>query len=251
MRRRKDGLLCGNPVVLCGAFEVGCGVGTLGCPTVLFFGALLFLPEFVGVFPPLLYLGALCVLDIPLPMAVRIPIAELPPLPPIGRLRPPPLPLGVLLARCLRLYGIVFLVLIVPYMFFPVTFLQCAATFLCIGSNCSRMGSKRKLKILFICNVNRHRSVTAEEIFADRYETRSAGLYRNEVTAQQLEWADVIVTMTEEQRTILTQRFPVECSKKRLLTLDVDDTYLRGDPQLAELLEQKMKEALEGMASTR
>ena len=47
------------------------------------------------------------------------------------------------------------------------------------------------MKILFICNQNQHRSKTAEELFKDRFDTASAGLYNEKpVTEQELEEAE-------------------------------------------------------------
>ncbi len=101
------------------------------------------------------------------------------------------------------------------------------------------------MKLLFICSQNLHRSPTAEEVFRGRFETRSAGLYNEApVTAEQLEWADVIIVMEEEHRAELVKRFPEACLRKRLLTLGIPDIYRRNDPQLVRLLKRKMKEAL-------
>ena len=50
-------------------------------------------------------------------------------------------------------------------------------------------------RFLFICSQNRLRSPTAEQIFADRVETESAGLKNdaeNPVTPELLKWAEVI-----------------------------------------------------------
>lgn len=98
------------------------------------------------------------------------------------------------------------------------------------------------MKVLFICNQNRHRSVTAEEIFADRYETKSAGLFNDTpVTAEQLEWADLVIVMEDFQRGELNTRFPKQYMKKRILCLDIPDIYLYMSPELVELLKSKMK----------
>jgi len=52
------------------------------------------------------------------------------------------------------------------------------------------------MNILFICNQNQNRSKTAEELFKDRFNTRSAGLYNEKpVTEKQISWADVIIVM--------------------------------------------------------
>ena len=65
------------------------------------------------------------------------------------------------------------------------------------------------MKLLFICNQNENRSKTAELVFKDSFETRSAGL-SNEypVTEDQLEWADKVVVMEGHHRKEISKRFP-------------------------------------------
>ena len=102
--------------------------------------------------------------------------------------------------------------------------------------------STRKKKVLFICAQNLMRSPTAEELFRDKFETRSAGLHNNwPVTRGQFKWADVIVVMEEEHRIELMKRFPRVCKKKRLVSLDIPDNYSRDDPKLIRLLKRRMK----------
>ncbi|MBW2965527.1 phosphotyrosine protein phosphatase, partial [Candidatus Woesearchaeota archaeon] len=49
------------------------------------------------------------------------------------------------------------------------------------------------MKVLFVCNQNEHRSNTAEKLFQDIFETKSAGLFNeNPVNASALEWADTV-----------------------------------------------------------
>lgn len=108
------------------------------------------------------------------------------------------------------------------------------------------MNRRNRMKVLFICNMNKHRSKTAEEIFRDRYETKSAGLFNDTpVSAEQLGWADIILVMEESQRKELTDRFPSECLKKRILCLGIPDVYPYGDPELVSLLESRVGKAVE------
>ena len=54
------------------------------------------------------------------------------------------------------------------------------------------------MKVLFICNQNQNRSKTAEELFKNKFLTKSAGLFNEQpVTEKQLSWADTIVVMEE------------------------------------------------------
>jgi len=65
------------------------------------------------------------------------------------------------------------------------------------------------MKVLFICNQNQNRSKTAEELFKNKFKTKSAGLYNEKpVTEKQISWADVIVVMDDSQRSEIAKRFP-------------------------------------------
>lgn len=94
------------------------------------------------------------------------------------------------------------------------------------------------MKVLFICNQNQHRSKRAEELFKERFETRSAGLYSDKpVEEETIRWADIVVVMDDEQRKELGNRFPLLYLQKRIISLDISDIYTYGDPTLdAQLL---------------
>lgn len=97
------------------------------------------------------------------------------------------------------------------------------------------------MKILFICNQNQNRRRKAALLFRDRFETKSAGLYNETpVDKEQLNWADLIIVMEDGQRKELSQRFPEEYLKKRILSLDLPDIYSFEQPELTEALNRKM-----------
>jgi predicted protein tyrosine phosphatase len=99
------------------------------------------------------------------------------------------------------------------------------------------------MNVLFICNQNRHRSKTAEVVFRSQFDVASAGLYNETpVTEVQIAWADLVVVMEEEQRAELGRRFPKLYLQKRILSLDVPDTYSYGQPELIHLLQKRMAE---------
>ncbi len=101
------------------------------------------------------------------------------------------------------------------------------------------------MKVLFICNPNKHRSKTAEELFSDRFETKSAGLYNEKpVTEEQLQWADLVVVMEDHQRTEISKRFPKEYIKKRIISLDIPDVYSYGQIELTNMLKLKIDHLL-------
>lgn len=102
------------------------------------------------------------------------------------------------------------------------------------------------MKMLFICNQNENRSKTAEKIFKDKFETKSAGLYNdNPLTEKQISWADVIIVMEDEQRSEIAKRFPKTYMQKRILSLDIPDMYHYNQPELIDVLKSKMKELVQ------
>ena len=97
------------------------------------------------------------------------------------------------------------------------------------------------MKVLFICNQNENRSKTAEELFKDRFEARSAGLFNETpVSASELEWADKIIVMEDEQRTEIAKRFPKQYMQKQILSLDIPDIFHYNQPELIEILKAKV-----------
>lgn len=101
------------------------------------------------------------------------------------------------------------------------------------------------MKVLFVCNQNQNRSKTAEGLFKDKFETKSAGLFNEKpVTEKQLAWADVIVVMEDFQRTEIANRFPGQYIQKRILSLNIPDIYLYNQQELIMLLKTKLNEEL-------
>ena len=96
------------------------------------------------------------------------------------------------------------------------------------------------MRVLFVCNQNQNRSKTAEDIFKGKYKTKSAGLYNEKpVTKKQISWADTIIVMEDDQRREIAKRFPKEYMQKRILSLDVPDTYSYNQPELVSMLKSK------------
>ena len=103
------------------------------------------------------------------------------------------------------------------------------------------------MKLLFICNQNQHRSRTAEIIFKEKYNTKSAGIFptaETVLTSQALEWADIVFVMKPVQRKFIAENFPAQYLKKQIITLDIPDIYNYMDPRLVEMLEKEINEAL-------
>lgn len=98
------------------------------------------------------------------------------------------------------------------------------------------------MKVLFICNQNQHRSKTAEKLFKDRFQTKSAGLFNEKpVSEKQLSWADVIVVMEDFQRAEIAKRFPKQYLQKRIISLDIPDVFHYNQPELVDLLNSKIR----------
>lgn len=102
-----------------------------------------------------------------------------------------------------------------------------------------------ELHLLFICSQNRLRSPTAEQVFSDRpgRETASAGTNRgadNPLSAELVEWADVIFVMEKQHQRKLTQGFGAHLRGKRVVCLGIPDDYEFMQPELVGLLEGKV-----------
>jgi len=96
------------------------------------------------------------------------------------------------------------------------------------------------MNVLFICNQNKHRSKTAEEVFRKKFNTKSAGLFNEKpVTEDQLAWADLVVVMEDSQRSELARRFPKMHLKKRIISLEIPDVYSYNQPELIATLKSK------------
>jgi predicted protein tyrosine phosphatase len=103
--------------------------------------------------------------------------------------------------------------------------------------------------VLFICSMNRWRSPTAEQVFANYpgIETASAGLNsdaENVVTADLVAWAEIIFVMEKKHRSRLQQTFKAQIKKARVICLDIPDDYKFMDPELVRLLEARVPKFL-------
>ena len=95
--------------------------------------------------------------------------------------------------------------------------------------------------LLFLCSQNKLRSPTAETIFADHpgIDIDSAGLNNDAIvplSAEQLEWADVIIVMERTHRTRLNRKFKHALAGKRIAVLGIPDNYEYMVHDLIQLL---------------
>jgi len=100
------------------------------------------------------------------------------------------------------------------------------------------------MKILFVCNIGQNRSRTAEDLFKDKFETKSAGIYSdaNPLTQEKLEWADLIVVMEHDQEMFIEEHFPKIYDKKQIVCWEIINFYPYGDERLKEILKEKMED---------
>jgi predicted protein tyrosine phosphatase len=99
-------------------------------------------------------------------------------------------------------------------------------------------------RALFLCSRNRLRSPTAEAVFAawQGVETDSAGLAPDadtRVSAEQLDWADVVFVMERAHQARLAAQFGAHLRHKKIVCLDIPDRYAYMQPELVTLLERK------------
>lgn len=105
------------------------------------------------------------------------------------------------------------------------------------------------MNVLFLCSRNRLRSPTAEHVFGSRPDLRvaSAGLDRSareQVTPELLAWADVIFVMEAVHRSRLQRRFRSALKDQRLICLGILDEYEFMDPDLVDLLRDRVSRHL-------
>jgi len=100
---------------------------------------------------------------------------------------------------------------------------------------------KAKMKILFVCSMNINRSRTAEDIFRERFETKSAGLYNPfPVTKEEIWWADLVMVMEDVHKDEIAKRFPQLYSQKKVISLGIPDFYNYMQPELVNILEARV-----------
>ncbi|WP_189496505.1 low molecular weight protein tyrosine phosphatase family protein [Algimonas arctica] len=102
------------------------------------------------------------------------------------------------------------------------------------------------INILFVCSRNQWRSPTAERIYRkdDRFNVRSAGVSasaRKRVPDRDITWADVIIAMDSSHADRLRPMIRRTLSQVTLHTLDVPDLYQFMDPELVNLLRDRIE----------
>ena len=104
-------------------------------------------------------------------------------------------------------------------------------------------------RVLFVCSRNRLRSPTAERVFGEMpgVEADSAGLAPDadgQLSRDQLDWADTIFVMERAHRAKLMRTFGGALKGKRVICLDIPDSYTFMQPELVSVLERKVLQHL-------
>ena len=107
--------------------------------------------------------------------------------------------------------------------------------------------------MLFVCSRNQWRSPTAEQVFRKHpgLNVRSAGTSskaRRTLSESDIRWADIIFVMETKHRRQLRLKFGDLVQDKHLVVLDIPDDYEFMDPELVDLLEAGVGEALESLS---
>jgi len=101
------------------------------------------------------------------------------------------------------------------------------------------------MNLLFICTINRMRSCTAETLYAGNpaFKVKSAGIAPtapNQITPELLRWADKVFVMENLHRAFITEKFPGIDLKNKLIILGIPDFYYYMEPELIDLLKEKV-----------
>lgn len=104
-------------------------------------------------------------------------------------------------------------------------------------------------KLLFVCTFNEMRSATAETVFSSEgYRAISAGTARSARTGldeEMIKWADIVFVMEKKHRDHIRETFDGVSKKKKIIVLDIPDTYYYMEEELVKLLKEKVKSHLE------
>ena len=108
--------------------------------------------------------------------------------------------------------------------------------------------------VLFVCSRNQWRSPTAERVWRKTpgIAVRSAGTSRSarrRLTGADIEWAELILVMEEEHKSRIMADFRDVARGKRMHVLDIPDVYQFMDPELVDLVRDKVEPLIYGDAN--
>jgi len=113
------------------------------------------------------------------------------------------------------------------------------------------------INVLVVCTAGKHRSPTAARLLRDEFgfPARPAGIHpqaRQSVTRELIDWADHIIAMderTDGHKSYLEDRFDLD--NRPVYVFDIPDVYGRGDPELVELLTDKLSAFVDHVADNK
>lgn len=105
------------------------------------------------------------------------------------------------------------------------------------------------INLLFVCARNQWRSPTGEAIYRrdPRVNARSAGVAgsaRRKLTIAGLNWADMILVMSDDQAARVRKLARNMTRKPDLYNLDIPDDYHFMDPELVDIMKDKVEAIL-------
>lgn len=104
----------------------------------------------------------------------------------------------------------------------------------------------QRAKILFVCNQNKVRSLTAEHLYRVRpdLEVRSAGtatFAKKQLTAELMEWADQVFVFDNMQVEAIQKRFADVPLRSAIICLGMPDDFEYKSPRLVIKLTAKLE----------
>ena len=113
-----------------------------------------------------------------------------------------------------------------------------------------------EMRLLFVCGRNRLRSPTAEHLFSavPGVETCSAGVSPDAdqpLTADLVQWADIIFVMEAAQRTKMARRFGPVLRGKRVVCLNIRNDFEYMAPELVRMLWERVPRSAPCLAGFR
>jgi predicted protein tyrosine phosphatase len=102
-------------------------------------------------------------------------------------------------------------------------------------------------KLLFVCSGNVDRSPTGEALFRGKegFEVKSAGTMASApmvISKKLIDWADIIFVMEDHHKKALKQ--VDQGADAKIIVLDIEDNYLKGDRELKRILKEKLSKYL-------
>ena len=101
------------------------------------------------------------------------------------------------------------------------------------------------MNLLFICSENRLRSPTAERVFSAYPGIQAIGAgtgssAKTPVSWGLIEWADIVLVMEKSLRDEVAKMYKELLKGKRLVCLDIPDHYELMQPELIQLLKERV-----------